>query len=156
MPDLGIKWKCTSFSDLTNTELYKILQLRSEVFVLEQNCVYQDMDNKDFESFHLCGWQKTKLVAYSRLLAPGTSFPYEASIGRVLTAPDARRKELGKFLMEKSITEISRLFGAFPITISAQYYLKKFYESFLFVQISEVYLEDNIPHITMKRALEFS
>jgi ElaA protein len=153
MPDLEIEWKCTPFSELTNIELYKILQLRSEVFVIEQNCIYQDMDNKDFESYHLCGWQNTKLAAYSRLLPPGISFENEASIGRVLTSPAARRKDMGKYLMERSIMEIPRLFGPVPIVISAQLYLKRFYEVFLFVQISDVYLEDNIPHIKMKRAL---
>lgn len=143
-------WTCTFFSDLTNIELYKILQLRNEVFIVEQDCVYPDIDGKDFEAHHLCAWRNNKLLAYSRLLPPGISYPEMASIGRILTASSVRRQELGKELMVKSIEETHRLFGPVKIAISAQLYLRKFYESFSFVQTSEVYLEDNIPHIHME------
>lgn len=143
-------WTCTIFSDLTNMELYKILQLRNEVFIVEQNCPYPDCDEKDFAAYHLCAWQNNQLVAYSRLLSPGISFPEKASIGRVLTAHSARRHNLGKELMARSIREIYTLFGRVDIIISAQYYLKNFYESFFFIQASEIYLEDDIPHIKME------
>lgn len=143
-------WTCTFFSDLTNIEVYKILQLRNEVFIVEQDCVYPDCDGKDFEGYHLCAWQNNQLVAYSRLLAPGISFPDMASIGRILTASSVRRQNLGKELMVRSIEETFRLFGPVGIAISAQLYLQKFYESFSFVQTGDVYLEDNIPHIHME------
>ncbi len=143
-------WTCTNFSDLTNMELYKILKIRNEVFILEQNCPYQDCDEKDFDAFHLCAWQNNQLVAYSRLLRPGISFPEKASIGRVLTASSARRQNLGKELMILSIRKIYTLFGRVDIAISAQYYLLNFYKSFSFFQVSEVYLEDDIPHVTME------
>lgn len=143
-------WTCTFFSDLTNVEVYKILQLRNEVFIVEQNCVYPDCDDKDYKAYHLCAWQNNQLVAYTRLLPPGISYPDKASIGRVLTAASVRRQNLGKELMERSIKEIYRLYGPVNISISAQYYLKKFYELFEFVQVSEIYPEDNIPHIRME------
>lgn len=142
-------WTCSDFSDLTNMEVYKILQLRNEVFIVEQNCPYPDCDEKDFAAYHLCAWQNDQLVAYSRLLAPGISFPEKASIGRVLTSPSARRQNLGKELMTRSIRGIYTLFGRIDIEISAQYYLKSFYEFFSFIQASEIYLEDDIPHIKM-------
>ena len=143
-------WTCTNFSDLTNMELYKILKIRNEVFILEQDCPYQDCDERDFAAFHLCAWQNNQLVAYSRLLRPGISFPEKASIGRVLTASSARRQNLGKELMILSIRKIYTLFGRVDIAISAQYYLLNFYKSFSFFQVSEVYLEDDIPHVTME------
>lgn len=142
-------WTCTHFSDLTNIELYRILQLRNEVFIIEQNCPYQDCDEKDFDAFHVRAWQNKQLVAYSRLLPPGISFPEEASIGRVLTANFARKQELGRELMIRSIRKIYTLFGRVAIAISAQFYLKSFYESFSFIQVGELYLEDDIPHIRM-------
>ena len=138
------------FDALTPHELYAILQLRSEVFGIEQNCVYQDMDNKDQACFHLMGWQDNRLVAYTRLVPPGISYP-EPSIGRVVTSPAARRTGFGKTLMEKSIAEIISLYGKTPIKIGAQLYLKKFYESFDFEQSGDVYDEDGIPHIPMTR-----
>ena len=150
IPALVTNWTCTYFSDLTNLEVYKILQLRNEVFIVEQDCVYPDCDEKDFAAHHLCAWQNDQLVAYTRLLPPGISFPDKASIGRVLTAASVRRQKLGIELMERSIQESYRLFGPVNIAISAQLYLRKFYESFSFVKTSEVYLEDNIPHIHME------
>lgn len=145
-------WTCTNFSDLTNVELYKILQRRNEVFIIEQNCPYQDCDEKDFAAYHLCAWQNNQLVAYSRLLPPGISFPGKASIGRVLTANAVRKQNIGRELMTRSISKIYTLFGRVDIAISAQYYLKKFYESFSFIESGDIYLEDDIPHITMDLA----
>jgi ElaA protein len=144
-----IQWECKSFDELTNEELYKILQLRMEVFVVEQNCVFQDCDDKDQQSFHLSGWQQNKLVAYSRLVPPGLIYE-EASIGRVITSPSVRGSNIGRELMKRSIAELYKLFNETPIKIGAQLYLKKFYESFGFVSCSDIYDEDGIDHIKMK------
>ncbi|MEO8109585.1 MAG: GNAT family N-acetyltransferase [Ginsengibacter sp.] len=148
-----IHWKCKKFNELTVEELYKILQLRNEVFVVEQNCVYQDCDGKDAVSYHLCGWNDGNLKAYTRLLPPGISYPNAASIGRVVTSPSTRGRQLGKQLMTKSLEHLYRLFGHVPVTIGAQLYLKKFYESFSFVQNGATYLEDGIPHTTMEKSV---
>jgi ElaA protein len=145
-----IQWKCKSFNELTNEELYKILQLRNEVFIVEQNCPYQDCDNKDLKSFHLTAWEGDSIVAYSRILPPGISYSNAASIGRVVTSPSARGQRLGKELMSRSLENLYRLFGHVPVTIGAQLYLKKFYESFSFLQQGDIYLEDGIQHITME------
>ena len=145
-----INWQCKSFNELTNEELYKILQLRNEIFIIEQNCPYQDCDNKDLKSFHLTAWKENSIVAYSRILPPGISYPNAASIGRVVTAASSRRQDLGKQLMSKSLENLYRLFGHVPVIIGAQLYLKKFYESFSFVQCGDIYLEDGIQHITME------
>lgn len=138
------------FDDLTPHELYAILRLRSEVFVVEQTCVFQDMDNKDQPSYHLMGWQDGQLVACSRLVPPGISYEYP-SIGRVVSSPMVRGQHVGRALMERSIEEMIRLYGEIPIRIGAQLYLKKFYESFGFIQSSDVYDEDGIDHIEMTR-----
>ena len=145
-----ISWIVKKFDDLSVQELYSILRLRSEVFVVEQNCVFQDMDNKDQFSWHLMGWEDTALVAYTRLIPPGVSYTC-ASIGRVITCQAARGTGAGKLLMEKSIEEAKRLFGNVPIKIGAQLYLKEFYNSFGFNQSSDIYDEDGIDHIEMIR-----
>ena len=144
-----IFWQCKFFSDLSSLELYKILQLRSEVFIVEQNCAYQDLDDKDLKAYHYSGWENENIIAYTRLIAKGISYEDAASIGRVVTAQSVRGKSIGRQLMKNSMNEIYCLFGEVPIRISAQLYLKKFYESLLFVQQSEVYLEDGIEHISM-------
>lgn len=145
---MQLNWIYKNFDSLSTKELYAILQLRSEVFVVEQNCAYQDVDNKDLKSFHLMAFDGAVLVAYSRILPPRLSFE-EASIGRVITAPSHRRKGIGVTLIEKAIESTSATFGAQAIKIGAQLYLKKFYQSFGFVQTSVVYLEDGIEHIDM-------
>lgn len=147
-----ITWQCKFFSELTNKELYKILQLRNEVFIVEQNCVYQDCDNKDFKAYHLTAWNSDLLVACTRLLPIGISYPDAASIGRVVVSPSSRGQSLGKQLMIKSIEHVYNLFGQVPITISAQQYLKRFYESFSFVKTGGPYLEDGIEHIAMEKS----
>jgi ElaA protein len=144
-----ISWQCKFFSELTNLELYKILQLRNEVFIVEQNCAYQDCDDKDLNAYHLAAWDNGKIVAYTRLFDKDIFYPNAASIGRVLTSPSARRKNLGKQLMVNSIEQVYHLFGNVSIKIGAQLYLKRFYESFSFVQQGGVYLEDGIEHIPM-------
>ena len=143
-------WLLKTFDSLTLQELYAILRLRTEVFVVEQNCVFQDMDNKDQQCYHLMGWKDGQLIAYTRLVPPGVSYK-EPSIGRVVTSPVARGNGTGKLLMEKSIEEIIQLYGKTPIKIGAQLYLKKFYESLGFSQTSNKYDEDGIDHIEMNR-----
>ena len=141
-------WICKKFDELSPHELYAILQLRNEVFVVEQDCVFQDADNKDQHCYHLMGWVQDDLVAYSRIVPPEISYS-ESSIGRIVTSPKARRTGAGKELLEQSIHQLYKLFGNVPVKIGAQMYLKKFYESFGFMQTSDIYLEDDIPHIEM-------
>lgn len=147
---MQIHWVLKKFDDLKPHELYAILQLRNEVFVVEQNCVFQDADDKDGGCYHLMGWQEGRLAAYTRLVPPGHIYK-EASIGRVVTAPFSRKKGAGKELMQKSLEILYGLFGNLPVKIGAQLYLKRFYESFGFKQISDVYLEDGIEHIYMRK-----
>ena len=141
-------WICKRFEELAPKELYAVLKLRNEVFVIEQNCVYQDADSKDESCFHLLGYIDNKLAAYARLVPAKAAFQ-EISIGRVVTSPAYRKLGAGRQLMYKAIEQCCELFGKQPIRIGAQLYLKKFYESFGFVQKSEMYLEDDIPHIEM-------
>ena len=143
-----MNWILKKFKELTPLEVYEIMQLRNTVFVVEQNCVYQDADNKDLKSYHLMGYEENALVAYTRIIPAGISY-VESSIGRVVVLPEARKNGNGKKLMQKSIEKIFLLFGNVPIKIGAQLYLKKFYESLGFQQTSEIYLEDNIQHIEM-------
>ncbi|WP_255155705.1 GNAT family N-acetyltransferase [Ferruginibacter sp. HRS2-29] len=143
-----INWQLKSFEELTNLELYKLLKARSEVFVVEQNCVYLDTDSKDIASYHLCGWVGDELAAYVRILPAGLAFE-EVSIGRVLTHPSFRSKGMGKSLMKEAIAQTEALYGKVPVRIGAQLYLEKFYTELGFRQVSEQYLEDDIPHIEM-------
>jgi ElaA protein len=145
---MGPEWMIKTFNELTPNELYAILRLRSAVFVVEQNCVFQDIDNKDQQCYHLMGLIKDQLIAYTRLVPPGLIYE-QASIGRVVTDPEVRNAGIGKLLMQRSIEAVYRLFGNQPIKIGAQLYLSKFYESLGFYQISDVYLEDGIEHIHM-------
>lgn len=140
-----------SFDELTNHELYDMLRLRSDVFVVEQNCPYLDLDNKDQKSFHLLYYVDNELAGVTRLLPTGLSYN-EISIGRVVIARSHRGLGLGAKLMEASITGCEEKFGKGPIRISAQYHLSKFYQSLGFVEQGEVYDEDGIPHIGMLRA----
>ena len=143
-----ITWHLKSFDELTTAELYAILQLRAEVFVVEQECPYLDMDGKDQSSMHLMGWTESFLGAYTRILPAGLAFD-EASIGRVVTSPKLRRTGIGKILMEETLRQLYMLYGQVPVRIGAQRYLEKFYESLGFVKEGEMYLEDNIEHIEM-------
>lgn len=143
-----IHWTYKNYTDLTTDELYQILSLRSKVFVVEQNCVYQDLDNKDQECWHLLGYINDTLVAYVRLLPPGLSYA-EASIGRVITHPDYRQKGYGIALMQLAIEKANIQFSTQKLKISAQCYLINFYESFGFKILGVEYLEDGIPHIEM-------
>lgn len=138
------------FTELTTTELYEILQIRSEVFVVEQDCVYQDLDGKDQKSLHVIGFKEDKIVAYSRIFKPGDYFQ-NASIGRVVVSISERKFGFGHDLMKASIKAIENQYQVIDITISAQVYLQKFYESHGFFKIGESYLEDGIPHIRMDK-----
>lgn len=145
---VNLIWKCVPFSELTNEELYNIFQLRIAVFVVEQNCPYQDADYKDLQSYHLMGLAEGELHAYARLLPEGLSYP-EVSIGRVITSPALRGKGAGIELMKKAIESCNSLFGRKNIRIGAQQYLTRFYESFGFIRTGNDYLEDGIPHTIM-------
>lgn len=147
---MNLEWKIKRFEELSIRELYNLLQLRSEVFVVEQNCVYQDIDGKDEKAYHLIGEDNGKIVAYARLFKPNDYFE-NASIGRVIVKETYRAKKTGHILMKEAIAGIETHFDQKKITISAQLYLKKFYESHGFIQTSEMYLEDDIPHIEMKK-----
>jgi len=147
---MSLEWKIKRFEALSLNELYNLLQLRSEVFVVEQNCVYQDIDGKDKKALHLMGEFEGKIVAYARLFDSGDYFE-NASIGRVVVGTNHRDKKWGHDLMREAIAAIEHHFKTIKITISAQLYLQKFYESHGFVTTSEVYLEDDIPHIQMKK-----
>lgn len=148
MKKVNLNWVIKTFKDITPLELYAVLRLRSEVFVVEQNCVFLDMDNKDQFSYHLMGWDDTTLAASTRLIAPGKVYE-QMSIGRVVTSPLYRGSGIGRELMEVSIEKCYELFGKGPIKIGAQLYLKKFYESLGFEQTGDMYLEDDIEHVEM-------
>ena len=137
-----------SFDALTPNELYQILTLRSEVFVVEQQCVFLDMDQKDQKSEHLMFWDEKNLVAYCRILPAGVSYT-EPSIGRVVSSPKYRETGAGRRLMQQAINMARQRYGNQPIRIGAQLYLKKFYSSLGFEAQGDIYLEDGIEHVEM-------
>lgn len=147
----GHQYTLSSFSELSTAQLYEILRLRSEVFVVEQDCVYQDMDGLDQSSLHLCEWDEHKLLAYTRLLAPGVDFEDAAAIGRIITRPSVRRKGHGRPIIQASIAECKRRWPEAPIKIHAQTYLLEFYGEFGFKPYGEEFLEDGLPHHFMER-----
>src|SRR5690606_20022455 len=130
-------------------QLFEIYKLRCEVFVVEQNCAYQDVDDKDFKAHHLLMFQNEQLVGYCRILPPNVSYK-EPAIGRVVVSKDFRGKQFGKLLMKQAVDETKKLFQNQDIVISAQLYLLKFYTELGFAKEGEEYLEDNIPHIQMR------
>ena len=142
-------YKIKTYQALSKDELYALLQLRAEVFVVEQDCPYLDADGLDLKGYHLMGYQGEKLVAYTRLLPKGVSYEKYPSIGRVITSMSVRREGLGKDLMQHSIDNCIRLFGNHAIKLSAQTYLLRFYQSFGFEPVGEEYMDDGIPHIAM-------
>lgn len=138
------------FEELTTRELYAIIQLRVAVFVVEQDCPYQDVDDVDFQSEHVMMYDDNgRLVGYTRLIPKYVKYNNAAAIGRVVTHLDIRRKGYGKILMEQSIDRCRLMYPGEDIRISAQLYLKEFYGGLGFIQQSDTYLEDNIPHIEM-------
>jgi len=145
-------WHLKTFDELTNQELYGILQLRTEVFVVEQACIFQDMDGKDYkECQHVfCITDKGNVIACARFFPPKVMYQ-EAALGRICTSPAHRGTGLGKELMSRSLAEMERYFPGIPIRIGAQTYLNEFYKGFGFVNMSEIYMEDGIEHVEMVR-----
>ncbi|MGP6430414.1 MULTISPECIES: GNAT family N-acetyltransferase [unclassified Pseudomonas] len=150
---MTIEWVCKHHSDLGLEQLYAILKLRSEVFVVEQRCAYLDPDGQDLDgdTCHLMGWDDDQLVAYLRLLDP-ESQGGDVVIGRVLTAPAGRGKGLGHEMMEQALKQAERRWPEVPIYLSAQAHLQGYYGRYGFVVAGEEYLEDDIPHIGMRRS----
>ena len=147
-----LNYTCLPFYQLSIDQLYAILKLRQEVFVVEQNCPYLDTDDKDQVSYHVIGHDENGTIqAYTRIMPPGASYQKYSSIGRVATSSAIRGQKQGKPLMQFSIDSILRLWPNHPIKISAQTYIKKFYNDLGFVETGEEYLEDDIPHIAMLR-----
>lgn len=145
-----MRWIIKTFEELNARELYHILQLRAEVFVVEQDCPYQDVDGKDEKSFHVCGYDGDALVAYARIVAPGISYS-EMAIGRVVVKKTHRDQQLGYRLMEQCHSYIQNEIAAQPIRLSAQSHLRKFYERLGYQSTGKEYLEDGIPHTEMLR-----
>ena len=148
-----IDWSCLRFDDLSAEDLYQILQLRAEIFIVEQNCVYQDVDGFDQGGLHVIGRLSVdngaQLVCYTRLLPPGAKYE-GASIGRVVTKKSVRGGGIGKALMLNSLKYCKEHWSDKAVTISAQQYLQKFYTGFGFETESNSYDEDGIPHIRMQ------
>jgi ElaA protein len=148
-----IDWQWSAYAALTKAELYAIIQQRQQVFILEQRCLYLDLDGLDLPSWHLLGWQghgnERELVAYLRCLPPGVRYP-EPSLGRILTAQSVRGSGVGREIVARGIEHAERTFPGQPIRISAQFHLHAFYAQFGFVPISEPYDEDGIRHIDMR------
>ncbi|WP_439558986.1 GNAT family N-acetyltransferase [Dyadobacter sp.] len=148
-----LDWQFQTFDTLTNEAVYQLLRLRNEVFIVEQKCCFQDLDNKDQQCHHLLGYREGKLVAVSRIVPAGLSYIYP-SIGRIAVAREARGIGAGVELLNVSIEKLEMLYGKSMIRIGAQLYLKRFYESFGFRQSGDIYLEDEIEHIEMTRAFD--
>lgn len=148
MDKVALDFKIKKFEFLNTSELYDILQLRAEVFVVEQDCVYQDIDGKDQDAVHVMGYKNEKLVAYTRIFGSGAYFE-NASIGRVVVQENERAHTYGYDLMNTSIEAVERYYNETTIKISAQTYLKRFYNNLGFKEVGEGYLEDGIPHIGM-------
>ncbi len=147
-----LDWKTLPFAGLSTAELYAVLQLRTEVFVVEQACVFQDMDGADSKAVHVLGMAGDELVAYARCFPAGIKFS-EASIGRVITRMSARGASLGHELMRQAIKCVTQQWGAQPIRIGAQARLEKFYRQHGFVTTGAPYIEDGIPHLEMLRTI---
>ncbi len=145
-----MQWSIKTYKELTKDELYGLLRLRAAVFVVEQDCPYQDVDNKDQKALHVLAVENGEVIAYTRIFNPGDYFQ-ETAIGRVVSNPKYRGLGLGQELMRKSLTFIEEKNIPQPIRISAQTYLKNFYENFGFKQVGIEYMEDDIPHIGMIR-----
>ena len=144
-----VKYTQHKFNDLSSFQVYNMLKLRSEVFIVEQNCPYQDLDEKDLKAIHVLVKEKEQLIGYSRILKKGVSYKKYSSIGRVVVKKEKRKKSIGIKLMEFSIKICKNLHPNEVIKISAQTYLKKFYNKHGFIQKGENYMEDGIPHCAM-------
>ncbi|WP_068824803.1 GNAT family N-acetyltransferase [Pseudomonas sp. BMS12] len=149
---MHLDWHCKHHSELSKEELYALLALRTRVFVVEQNCPYQEVDGQDLlgDTCHLLGWRDDELMAYLRLLDP-QNHAGEAVIGRVVIAPEARGSGLGHELLERALQACAERWPGRPIYLSAQAHLRNYYGRYGFLPVTEVYLEDDIPHIGMRR-----
>ena len=143
-----IETSIKAFKELTTEELYDLLKLRAEIFVVEQDCVYQDLDGKDQKALHILGYESGKIIAYTRVFKAGDYFK-EASIGRVAVRENERQHKYGYDIMKASIEAIKNHYNETSIRISAQIYLRRFYGNLEFKEVGEEYLEDGIPHINM-------
>lgn len=148
---MRVYWSTKSFAELSKKELYELLQLRQKIFIVEQKCAYLDADGKDFDALHLLGLKESELIAYTRILAPG-SVCKEASIGRVLIAEDSRGQGLAHDLVKEAISVSESIFKSPCIRISAQQYLENFYKGHGFLSVGQTYLEDGLAHIEMLRS----
>ena len=145
---LDIVWETCPFKSLSVEKLYEIIQLRQEIFVVEQDCPYIDADGIDLKCIHISGYHKNKLIAYSRIMPPGINYK-EASIGRIITKKEHRGHGVGYQLVSISIEEIYKNYGNQPIRLSGQTYARAFYEKLGFISEGKEYLEDGIPHISL-------
>lgn len=150
-----MKWNTTKFHQLTPDQLYDILKLRVDIFVVEQKCPYPELDDKDrhVETRHMTAYDDSGLIAYTRLLPPGLSYP-DVSVGRFAVGPSVRNQGTGSLLMKKMLEEIDKIWPDKAIRISAQAHLSEFYEKFGFIKVSDSYLEDGIPHIEMLKDIK--
>lgn len=137
------------FFELHSEELYDILALRSEIFVLEQKCIYQDIDYRDKDAIHIIGYENKEIICYARILSPGTVYPKHTAIGRVLVREQYRKRQNGNTLMKKAIFVCQKEHSSYPIKISAQSHLDKFYSELNFKSTGKQYIEDGIPHQEM-------
>ena len=147
----AVEWRWYGLADLSAREAYAVFAARVAVFVVEQNCIYQDLDGLDQHALHLVGWAEETVVAYLRVLPPGTRFD-NPSIGRLLVHRDSRRSRLASEAMNRALQKVVTLYPAQPVRISAQTYLEDFYTGLGFVTVSAVYAEDGIPHVEMLRS----
>jgi len=145
-----MQWKIKPFDALSCREVYELLKLRSKIFVVEQKCLFLDMDDFDYQSYHLLGMEQDRLVAYVRIAPPGVIYE-EGSIGRVVADASARTKGIGRIMMKKALDHYDEMFPGQPNKIMAQYYLILFYESLGYVKKGNPYWEDQILHIDMLR-----
>lgn len=143
-----LSWQLYRFDELSTDQLYAIIRLRQDIFVVEQNCIYSDLDGLDQESLHLCGWRDNELLCYLRCLPPGLDYQ-ESALGRILVGPAARGLKLGRELVRRGIEVNLKQWPGSGIRIGAQAYLEGFYEDLGFETCSDVYDEDGIPHIKM-------
>lgn len=143
-----MKIEVKTFDELTITELYDLLQLRSEIFVVEQDCVYQDLDGKDQKALHVIGTKDDQIVAYTRIFKAG-DYLAQASVGRVVVKEEERQHGYGIDIMKASIKAVEERFNETSIALSAQTYLKRFYNALGFIEKGGEYLEDGIPHVMM-------
>ena len=147
----ALRWTWHAWHELTPDVLYAFLRLRSDIFVVEQNCVFPDMDGRDPACEHLCGWDAAgALVGYLRLVPPGVRTP-EVSLGRVVVASPLRGLGLGRAIMQEGLKRCAARYGSAPVKVSAQQHLERFYQGLGFRTVSEPYLEDGIRHVDMVR-----